>query len=411
MTVTLLDILGASRSRCAALPGELVGYLLLAVTEQVAGAPRRISLSAVVLGEDGGVRVCGGVAASESQAETALREAVKLMLASASPVTPPLLRIGNKPAGGGLAALARELEAALIPVNRAAGRRALRRLYRDAARALETGRVLIAAVEPAPTPVEPASLENDPASGAAVEVLIRSEPPSPALVVHAREDSTRPEPVVQRASQRPAPLPVEELDKTPPLGSLGSVPMPVAEEPARYLPDVQPELAELTERMPDAGEELPEESFDGNREGFEKRFEEQREVESLHGVDVSNRSPAAQHADIEELDAGWDVPLRSEIQAQLVAPEPVPHEALGLDPLTLTVPGLGLVEERRQPPTPPRRPEEAEGRMAFAPPRFLARRSDVDSLLRGFAVTEVHSERELCRELTELAGLEHGPLP
>src|SRR6185436_2598062 len=49
--------------------------------------------------------------------------------------TPALLRSGQREPQSGVDALIRELEAALIPVNRAAARRALSRLHRETARA------------------------------------------------------------------------------------------------------------------------------------------------------------------------------------------------------------------------------------------------------------------------------------
>jgi hypothetical protein len=65
-------------------------------------------------------------------------------------------------------------------------------------------------------------------------------------------------------------------------------------------------------------------------------------------------------------------------------------------------------------PEPPQ-PAEVEQPSEPAPepesPRFAPRRSDVSELLRGFAVTEARSDRELCRDLKALAGVDLTPPP
>ena len=42
MSVTLLEVLAAAQARRASLVGEMAGYLVLGVSDQVASAPRRI---------------------------------------------------------------------------------------------------------------------------------------------------------------------------------------------------------------------------------------------------------------------------------------------------------------------------------------------------------------------------------
>jgi hypothetical protein len=139
MTVTLVDVLAAARARCAPLVGELAGYLVLGVADQVAAAPRRVSATDVTLNPDGAVALVGGRAASERVAEAALRDLLRQLLANARSASPALSRASHGACGRGVVALVRELEASLIPVNRSAGKRAATRLYRETKRALDQG--------------------------------------------------------------------------------------------------------------------------------------------------------------------------------------------------------------------------------------------------------------------------------
>ena len=139
MSVTLVDVLAAARARCAPMVGELAGYLVLGVADQVAAAPRLAAAADVSLGPDGAVRLVAGRAAAEHAAEAALRDLLKRLLATASSAPPALLRASQGASGRGVAVLIQQLEASLIPLNRAAGKRAATRLYRETKRALDDG--------------------------------------------------------------------------------------------------------------------------------------------------------------------------------------------------------------------------------------------------------------------------------
>jgi hypothetical protein len=139
MSVTLSEVRRAARAHRAPLAGESAGYLVLALADQVLSAPRLIETSDVQLTEDGGLRVLRGQASSETDAELSLRRALDGLLLVASSGSAALMRAGRRESPVGLPALVRELEAALIPVNRAAARRALARLQRETARALASG--------------------------------------------------------------------------------------------------------------------------------------------------------------------------------------------------------------------------------------------------------------------------------
>jgi hypothetical protein len=219
------------------LSAETVGYLLLGVAEQVSGVPREIGAADVVLGDEGAVKVGVGKLADPLRTERALRELLDALLSVASTATPALLRIGRRPAIAGVEALVRELEAALIPVNRSAARRALTRLYRDTQRALQAGPFDVSAAEawlhrvvvpptsaptpavvsePTPIAVEPTPIAVEPApvTVAPCEVafeIFEASPSTPIAVTRPLpeieerpqvESLTRPEPVLVRAAAR-----------------------------------------------------------------------------------------------------------------------------------------------------------------------------------------------------------------
>ena len=128
MSVTLSEVKRAARAHRAPLAGESAGYLVLALADQVLSAPRLIAPGDVQLTDDGGLRVLRGQASSETDAELSLRRALDSLLLVASSGSAALMRAGRRSSPVGLPGLVRELEAALIPVNRAAARRALARL-------------------------------------------------------------------------------------------------------------------------------------------------------------------------------------------------------------------------------------------------------------------------------------------
>lgn len=270
MSVSLSEVLAGAEAQAVPLSAECAGYLVLAAADQAALSPRRVQPGEVCLLDDGAVRLLGGVPADDATAEGDLRELLGGLLSSASSTTAGLMRARRRAAGAGVGALLRELERALIPVNRAAARRALARLARETERAKDEGKISL--VPPAPVTVavpppvqsaepphvhaspvvampvvaapvvaspEPAPVAVDADPGITqllprAEVTERLAPPAPAqvaapvpepvlveppvsapVVAPKEESETRPEPVVLRASQRPPAMP-EPLSVVPP---------------------------------------------------------------------------------------------------------------------------------------------------------------------------------------------------
>jgi hypothetical protein len=287
MSVSLSEVLAGAEAQAVPLSAECAGYLVLAAADQAALSPRRVQAGEVCLLDDGAVRLLGGVPADDATAEGDLRELLGGLLSSASSSTAGLTRARRRAAGAGIGALLRELERALIPVNRAAARRALARLARETVRAKDEGRLTVAPPpprEPAPVTAPPAPVvpvavpdvvevaalaagpaaipvESATSAGVVSPVAVeaerglteqlpkRPEPPrvevterlelpfvaaavasvvvaEPAPVVELpAESETRPEPVVLRASQRPPAMPPASIAPDP----LSVVPPPVRE--------------------------------------------------------------------------------------------------------------------------------------------------------------------------------------
>ena len=227
MSVSISEILAGASVHAVPLVGECAGYLVLAAADQAVMAPRRIGPAEVHLDGDGSVRVDGARAAEEADSEADLRALLDALLMNASSATPALLRASRRAPGRGIAALVREIETALIPVNRAAAHRALARLERETERARERGRLdavpaLPSRSEPAraaapivPLASPPVVASPVPPAVVAVEHPIVEDvqeipslfaPPVEPIAANAAEIETRPEPIVVRRSA-PPPLP------------------------------------------------------------------------------------------------------------------------------------------------------------------------------------------------------------
>ena len=185
------------------LPAESAGYLLLGLADQLVRAPLPLDERGVLLSPEGNVSLLSLTTTSrranadERTLEGQLRDLLKQMLAYAPGKSPSLSAVAQRSTRGSLAALITELEAALIPVNRSAGRRALARLQREvererhrvpAAPPRSSPRVRSAAPAPSPTPPRAASplppRAASPLSARAVTAspsLRASSPPPPSV--------------------------------------------------------------------------------------------------------------------------------------------------------------------------------------------------------------------------------------
>ncbi len=199
--VTLEEVVAAAHARGASLVPETSGYLALAVSDATSRLPLRLDDRAVLLTTEGTVTVrTRGEAVAPAEAARLLRDLLARLLAASAGSMPNLTATARpRPAHEqDPEAVARELEAALIPVNRNAARRALARLARETLRAKEAGRLRRPRTEALAKPAAPEAEEMQP----------------PPQAEQARRDATAAAP---RDATAAAPLthPIVELTLSP----------------------------------------------------------------------------------------------------------------------------------------------------------------------------------------------------
>ncbi len=131
-SVTLEDVLAVVAAKRVPLAAELAGYLALEMAEGVGTVAGALEGPNVYVSDEGTVALVR--ARKDGDPEESIRTLLGRLLEAGGTQTPSLGAAAKKAAGNGSVGLARELEAALIPVNRAAGRRALARLAREVKR-------------------------------------------------------------------------------------------------------------------------------------------------------------------------------------------------------------------------------------------------------------------------------------
>jgi hypothetical protein len=134
-SVTLEEVFVVVGAKRVPLAPELAGYLVLEVAEHADPACGDVDPKSVYIGEEGSVALVK--ARREGAGDTtegSVRGLLARLLEASGTQTPALAASARRKSGAGLRALVEEIEAALIPVNRAAGRRALARLAREVKR-------------------------------------------------------------------------------------------------------------------------------------------------------------------------------------------------------------------------------------------------------------------------------------
>lgn len=136
-SVTLEEVFTVLRAKRVPLAPELAGYLVLEVAQHADPSGGDVDPRSVFIGEEGTVALVKPKReGARGSAETSVRGMLADLLEASGSQTPALAAASKRKSGVGLHALADELETALIPVNRAAGRRALARLAREVRRVI-----------------------------------------------------------------------------------------------------------------------------------------------------------------------------------------------------------------------------------------------------------------------------------
>jgi hypothetical protein len=195
--VTVAQALEAVRARRAVLAPETTGYLVLAIADLLAKSPRLVDAQQCGVLVDGGNVVLKPTKGSATgvEAETSLLGLFRTMLAASSGTAPALQAVAAREASGDLPALMAEIESALVPLNRAAARRALSRLARETLRPATAPRV----ASDAPPP-------NEDESAVPMQLSRASWQAAPRQSVRPRV------PLEQKEPKRPPALPIIEDD-------------------------------------------------------------------------------------------------------------------------------------------------------------------------------------------------------
>ncbi len=178
-SVTLEEVFTVVRAKRVPLAPELAGYLVLEIAEHADPTGGDVDPKSVFVGEEGTVALVRPRRdAPSGEAEASVRATLGRLLEASGSQTPALAAAARRKSGPGLPALAEEIEAALIPVNRAAGRRALARLAREVKRVtLGVGRNAM----PSNAGEAPPSTRRSSPSHGAVQAAMPSRPPSPSF--------------------------------------------------------------------------------------------------------------------------------------------------------------------------------------------------------------------------------------
>ncbi len=403
MRVTVKDLSNAACAGLAAVTAETAGYFVLAAADQLAGSMGR--LGAVLVGEDGSVTVERLGEGSAAELEADLRALLAQLLGLSSVRVPALQRAADAKEPRGLLRLSGEIEAALIPVNRAAARRALSRLHRDAVRAKASGKLSEQPVaEPTREVVSPPPVRapaNQPPAVLAPEQATLT-PIVPALASF--------EPRQQVPEHVSEPMWVAgRVDATPFLGTWTTVAPLVPSalvvlEPAEHDTDravpVEFDVTPAPDLVAD-GETAAEPAF----------IPATTECSSLVTSGVVSADPAIAYPDLSNTEVPRAQAGNVAFFPAAVEPEgPSSAEALAVvaqEPCLPLAEALAVVAQEPCLPL-----AEALAVVAQEPcPPYRPRKSDVAALVAGFEVAESRTLLELSRELKRMAEVGATPEP
>lgn len=374
-SITLDDVFTVVEAKRVPLAPELAGYLALEIADGTDAGSGNVDPKTVFISEKGTVALVRPRRDSVTgDAEASVRTLLAKLLDASGSGTPALTTAAKRKPGNGLPALVEELEAALIPVNRAAGRRALARLVR------EVKRVLLGVGRNASVPAPQSRMDAKPAVAGA---------PRARPILRKRESDPKVgSPIEESKPAEAAPPPKPEVRRASPFD----------EEPATTKHANQ--RPELVSRM-NAVESGP---------IAEDEAKSDRSLEPPNAArDVASPRPPAE-------------PKPGTPKAPPVARVPAgaspgfprsPRPASGLPP-----PPVKSASGPPAPPPPPKReptapppPVIAETKAGIPVPPTVLTGDEVDSLLDSFGVSAAQGDKQMARELKAIAGLSPTPPP
>lgn len=233
-TVSFAEVLAAARLGRARIAPEMAGYLALGVADALVGQALVVDERSCMLTDEGGVFVAPANSAISQDAPMEPERAVRQLLASLLDVArgggTTLATVARRSSTSSIEALIAEIEAALIPVNRAAARRALARLSRETAKARDDGQLVLQRPRPAEIHSQPPERDED-TEPIRVPLPSVSTPPPPDTRHADQGDPARSQAVDPRPMEtaaRPSAPPTATSDgQADPAGSA----MPSAQKP------------------------------------------------------------------------------------------------------------------------------------------------------------------------------------
>ncbi|MFO0739323.1 MAG: hypothetical protein U0270_25730 [Labilithrix sp.] len=354
-SITLEDVFAVVGAKRVPLAAELAGYLALEIADGTDAGSGEVDPKTVFISEEGSVAL---VRPKKDliigDAEASVRFLLTRLLDAGGSSTPALGQAARRKPGNGLPALVEELEAALIPVNRAAGRRALARLSREVKRVTQGVGRNASSVAPVPAAKAASSLS----------------PPSPPEPV---KPAPAPEPV------RLARVELKRVEAPAPAPSAAPVPAPAAAPvPA---PSAAPVPASAAAAPPP--------------------------VEAT--VDEPKHDPFAPTPVAPKPKSTSIPPPPVKSASGPPPPPPQPQRPPG-PPSALHVPTPPPFEPSPMPP-PPRTPTPTPPPIPSPAPVVTSRKrnDDVDALLSSFEVSGGTDDKQLARDLKGIAGLSPTP--
>jgi hypothetical protein len=217
--VSLEDVMAAADRGLAPLGPELAGFVVLEAVARARELGGIVDSSRIAIGTSGHVALTAPPSrGGEIEATMALRQTLSELLAVASSTTPALRACAKRREGMSLGIIARELEGALIPLNRAASRRGIARVARATLEALEKGQLPEEREKRDEISEPPARVVQEPK----IRIAVREETPAPIQVEVE-------EPAHEEPEATPYAAPVFEPTGTPPM-ALADLPPELEDE-------------------------------------------------------------------------------------------------------------------------------------------------------------------------------------
>ncbi|NUO51173.1 MAG: hypothetical protein HOV80_20130 [Polyangiaceae bacterium] len=330
-SVTLDEVFAAAQARAASLVPETSGYLALAVADASARLPYLLEDPMVMLTSEGTVKVSRGTqVVPPEESATRIRELLARLL-DCSAGSMPALAATAKPrseSADDVETFIRELEAALVPVNRAAARRALARLARETVRAKDSGRLRRRKRRAQPSSA-PAAPEAPRAAAPIAAPAVAAPPIAPHAVaappieeaVEVEFTPHAPPPIEVEPVVEPTPIPEEPptmIDaEVAPVAAVAAAPAAEAPAPAPVKVSSKNAVASLGSTAKSDVDDLLERFVVSTLSSPESMREARASLKRLAGLDPTPPPPAA--AEIRRLTAALESVARA--KREVPAPE------------------------------------------------------------------------------------------